>query len=295
MAPTLPLPPRDLALAGLVILAWGSNFTAMKIALEELPPFLFVALRFAILLPLLAVLPRPQVSWRTILAVGALINMGQFAFLFSGMEAGVSAGLASLLLQAQVPFTILLSALVLGERVGPVQAAGIGLAVAGLAVFALGTGGNLTRPGLALVLCGALCWACGNLVLKRLEGVNMLALFVWASLIPPLPMLGLSLAVETAAPAEALGALSARGWFAVVYVAMISTVLGYSLWAYLMSRHAAAVVTPFALLIPVVGIATSAAVLGERLTGAEVAGAAVVMAGLAVTLLAPGLRGRQTQ
>ena len=292
MPTALPLPPRDLALAAVVVVAWGSNFTAMKIALEELPPFLFVALRFAILLPLLAVLPRPAVSWGTILAVGALINMGQFAFLFSGMEAGVTAGLASLLLQAQVPFTILLSALVLSERVRPVQAAGIALAIAGLAVFALGSGGNVTRAGLALVLAGALCWACGNLVLKRLEGVNMLALFVWASLIPPLPMLGLSLTVEGSGPVGAVAALSARGWAAVIYVAMISTVLGYSLWAYLMSRHPAAVVTPFALLIPVVGIATSAAVLGERLTGLEIAGAGVVMAGLAVTLLGPGMRRR---
>lgn len=289
------MPPRDLLLAGVVILAWGSNFTAMKIALEELPPLLFVGLRFAILLPLLVLLPRPAVSWGTILAVGALINTGQFAFLFAAMRADVTAGLASLLLQAQVPFTILLSALVLGERVRPVQAAGIALAIAGLAVFALGSGGNLTRLGLALVLCGALCWACGNLVLKWLDGVNMLALFVWASLVPPLPMLGLSLAVEAPGPVEAIAGLSLRGWAAVIYVAAFSTVIGYSLWAYLMSRHPAAVVTPFALLIPVVGIATSAAVLGERLTAAEIAGAAVVMAGLTVTLLGPRLTRRMAR
>lgn len=291
----LPLPPRDLALAAVVVLAWGTNFTAMKIALEELPPFLFVALRFAILLPLLAVLPRPAVSWGTILAVGALINMGQFALLFSGMEAGVSAGLGSLLIQAQVPFTVLLSALILGEHVRPVQIAGIMLAMVGLGLFALGSDGNVTRLGLMLVVSGALCWACGNLVLKRLEGVHMLALFVWASLIPPVPMLALSLAVESPGPLAAIGALSPGGWAAVAYVAVISTVLGYSLWGFLMSRHPAAVVTPFALLIPVVGIATSAMVLGERLTGIEIIGAGIVMAGLTVTLLGPAFQTRSAR
>ena len=111
------MPPRDLALIGLVVLAWGSNFTAMEIALRHLPPFLLVGLRFAILLPLLAVLKRPALPWRKILAVGALINMGQFAFLFAALKADATAGLASLLIQTQAPLTILLSFLVFGERI----------------------------------------------------------------------------------------------------------------------------------------------------------------------------------
>lgn len=294
------LPARDLALVAVVILAWGSNFTAMKLALEELPPFLFVGLRFAILLPLLALVPRPAIPWGRILAVGALINTGQFAFLFMAMRSDVTAGLASLLLQAQAPLTIVLSALFLGERVRPIQVAGIALAVVGLAVFGLGAGGNLTRTGLALVLAGALCWAAGNLVLKGLRGVPMLPVFLWASLVPPLPMLALSLAVEDPAPLARVAALSPAGWAAVVYVALVSTVLGYSLWGTLLSRHRAADITPFALLIPVVGIATSAAILGERLSGVEIIGAVIIMAGLALSVLGPGLvanrpsRGRQS-
>ncbi len=281
------MPPRDVILVLLVILAWGSNFTAMKIGLAELPPFLFVGLRFIILLPLLAVLPRPNVAWWKIFAVGALINMGQFAFLFAAMRADVTAGLASLLLQAQAPLTIILSAVFLGERVRIIQTLGIALAVAGLVVFALGAGGNLTRMGLGLVMGGALCWACGNLVLKGLKGTSMLAVFIWASLVPPLPMLALSLAVEGPAPLATVAALSLQGWIAVVYVALISTVLGYSLWGALLARHRAADVTPFALLIPVVGIATSGLVLGERLTGIEVIGAMIILTGLALAVVGP--------
>ena len=280
------MPPRDIALVALVILAWGTNFTAMKVALAELPPLLFVGLRFAILLPLLALFPRPA-AWPAILAVGALINMGQFAFLFGAMAADASAGLASLIIQSQVPMTILLAWAVYGERVTALQALGIALAVLGLAGFGLASGGNITALGLALILCGALSWACGNLVLRRLPGVKMLPLFVWASLVPPLPMLGLSMLVESPAPLATIAALSPAGWAAVVYVAIASTVVGYSIWGTLLSRHRAALVTPFALLIPVVGMASAALVLGERIAGPEALAGLVVLAGLSLAILGP--------
>lgn len=283
------MPPRDLALVLVVILAWGSNFSAMKLVLEELPPFLFVALRFAILVPLIALFPRPA-PWRAILAVGVLVNLAQFGFLFSAMAADVSAGLASLILQSQAPMTIVLAAIFFREPVRPVQVAGIALACLGLAGFALARGGNVTAAGLALVLCGALSWALGNLVFRRLPGIDFLALFLWASLVPPVPMLALSLALEGGAPLATLAGLSARGWAGVLYVALISTVVGYSIWGALLSRHRAAEVTPFALLIPVVGIATAALVLGERLGRWEALSGLVILAGIALAVLGPRLR-----
>ncbi|WP_306046278.1 EamA family transporter [Nioella sp. MMSF_3534] len=281
------MPLRDLILIGLVVLAWGSNFTAMKLALEDLPPFLFVGLRFAILLPLLAVLKRPRVPWWKIIAVGALINMGQFAFLFAALAVDASAGLASLLIQTQVPLTILLSFLVFGERIRPLQGAGLLVAVAGLGVFALSAGGSVTLLGLCLILSGALCWALGNLVLRRMGPVNTLALFVWASLVPPLPMLALSMAIESPTPFATLAAMSAQGWLAVFYVAIASTVLGYSLWGALLARHPASAVTPFALLIPVVGLSVAWVMLGERPALADWIGAAVILVGLAMIQTRP--------
>lgn len=281
------MPLRDLILIGLVVLAWGSNFTAMKLALEDLPPFLFVGLRFAILLPLLVVLKRPKVPWWKIIAVGALINMGQFAFLFAALAAGASAGLASLLIQTQVPLTILLSFLVFGERIRPLQVAGLLVAVAGLGVFALSVGGSVTLTGLGLILMGALCWALGNLVLRRMGPVNTLALFVWASLVPPLPMLALSMTIESPTPFATLAAMTAQGWLAVFYVAIASTVLGYSLWGALLARHPASAVTPFALLIPVVGLSVAWVLLGERPAIADWIGAAIILTGLAIIQTRP--------
>ncbi|QXT38567.1 EamA family transporter [Gymnodinialimonas ceratoperidinii] len=282
------MPPRDLALVLCVILAWGSNFTAMKMVLDELPPLLFVGLRFFILVPLIVFFPRPA-SWRAIIAIGLLVNTGQFAFLFMAMRADVTAGLASLILQSQAPLTIILAALFYGERVSWPQVTGIALACMGLAGFGIAGGGNVTIVGLALVLCGALSWALGNMVFRRLPGVNMAALFIWASLIPPLPMLGLSWAIEGPAPFATIAAMSLQGWAGVVYVAVISTIIGYSIWGSLLSRHPAALVTPFALGIPLVGILTAGLILGETLGTLEAVSGVVILAGIALTVLGPRL------
>lgn len=276
------LPPRDLGLILLVVFVWGVNFTAIRWGLDEMPPLLFVALRYGMLLPLIAFLPRPA-GWGAILGVGLFINTGQFALLFSAMQAGLSAGLASLLIQSQAPLTILLSALLFSERVTPPQIVGVGVALSGLAVFALSVGGNATPLGLGLVLLGALCWSAGNLVIKRAGRVNMLSLFVWASLVPPLPLLGLSLRVEGGDPVATILSLSPLAWGSLVFNALGATALGFSLWGALLARHPAAMVAPFALLIPVFGMGTAAILLGERLTGAELLGGLIVLSGLALT------------
>lgn len=282
----LSLPPRDMGLIAFVVLAWGSNFTAMKIGLGELPPLLFVGLRFLILVPLILVIPKPDVPWWKIIGVGVFINTGQFAFLFSAMEVDITAGLGALFLQAQAPFTILLSVLLFSERVSWPQIIGILVAAAGMAVIGTSGGGNVTVLGLVLVLAGALSWAIGNLILKTLRHVPMLPLFIWSSLVPPIPMFAASWAFETATPWAEITGLTATGWGSVIYVAVISTVLGYTAWGSLLARHPAASVTPYALLIPVVGIVVAAAVLGERLSLWDAIGAVIVLAGLAIVALA---------
>jgi O-acetylserine/cysteine efflux transporter len=210
------------------------------------------------------------------------------------MEADVTAGLASLILQSQAPITIILAALFFRERVGALQGLGIALACVGLGLFGVAGGGNVTLLGLGLVLCGALSWACGNLVLRRLQGVNTTALFIWASLVPPVPMLGASLATEGAAPLATIAALSIEGWLAVAYVAFISTVLGFSIWGALLSRHRAAAITPFALLIPVVGLSVAALILGETVSRGEAVAGLVVLAGLALSVLGQRSAARRT-
>jgi O-acetylserine/cysteine efflux transporter len=285
-------PAAHLLLSLAVVAVWGTNFVVIKLALGTLPPLLFATLRFTCaLLPAVFFLPRPAVPWRNLAAYGTLIGAGQFGVMFIAMNGHISPGLASLVMQVQVFFTIGLAILLAGERVAPLQWAALALGAAGLSVIALHTDGSTTLLGLALALVAAFSWASGNLVGKRAGRVNMLAYMVWTSLFAVPPLLVLSLLFEgPAAITQALIAADSAVWAAVLWQAVGNTLFGYAAWAWLLARHPAASIVPMALLVPVFGMAASAWWLGETLPGWKLGAAALVMAGLALNLLGPQLR-----
>ncbi|WP_427982680.1 EamA family transporter [Agarivorans sp.] len=274
----------------LVVFIWGLNFSVIKFGLEELPPIMFSGLRFLIVaVPAVFFVPFPRTSVWNVLGVGVFLGVLKFSFLFVAMRQDISAGLASLLLQAQVVFTILLSLLFFREKLTARQLVGAVIALAGFSFFFQDTGGNATSLGLLLVLSAALFWAISNLIMKRVANSNLLHFMVWASLVPPLPLFLVSYFFETKQPLALLMATTAQSWGALVYVSYISTLLAFSLWAWLLRHHQTAVVTPFALLIPIVGMLGSSILLGERLTQFEVFGGMLVLLGLAVLLLTPAV------
>ncbi|MEW6345347.1 MAG: EamA family transporter [Paraburkholderia sp.] len=278
--------PKDLLLALVVVIAWGVNFVVIKVGLHGVPPMLLGALRFTLAaVPAVFFVKRPQMPWRWLLAYGATISFGQFAFLFSAMYVGMPAGLASLVLQAQAFFTLIFAALFLHERFRAPNVIGLAIASGGLAVIGMQGGHAMTLAGFVLTLCAAGSWALGNIVTKKVGKVDLVGLVVWGSLIPPLPFFALSYAFEGPQRiAAALSGIGAASVFAVVYLAFIATLLGYSLWSRLLSRYPASQVAPFSLLVPIIGLASAALLLDEQLTSPQIAGAALVMAGLAVNV-----------
>lgn len=290
--------PKDLLLALVVVVAWGVNFVVIKVGLHGVPPMLLGALRFTLAaFPAVLFVKRPRMPLRWLLAYGATISLGQFAFLFSAMYVGMPAGLASLVLQAQAFFTLGFAALFLGERMRAQNVVGLLIAAAGLAVIALhasaGGAQPMTIAGFVLTLCAASMWALGNIVTKKVGKVDLVGLVVWGSLVPPLPFLVLSYFFE--GPREIVGALDhidAISVFAVIYLAFIATLLGYGLWSRLLSRYPASQVAPFSLLVPIVGLAAAALLLDEHLSAAQVGGAALVMGGLAVNVFGGWVRQR---
>ncbi|HTH59653.1 MAG TPA: EamA family transporter [Paraburkholderia sp.] len=290
--------PRDLLLALVVVVAWGVNFVVIKVGLDGMPPMLLGALRFALAaFPAVLFVKRPQMPLRWLLAYGATISLGQFAFLFSAMYVGMPAGLASLVLQAQAFFTLGFAALFLRERFSAHNVAGLLIAAGGLAVIALHASAAGAHPmtiaGFVLTLCAAVMWALGNIVTKKVGKVDLVGLVVWASLVPPLPFAVLSYFFE--GPQRMVGALHHIGTmsvFAVVYLAFIATLLGYSLWSRLLARYPASQVAPFSLLVPIVGLAAAAVLLDEHLSAAQIGGAALVMGGLAVNVFGGWVRRR---
>lgn len=280
------MPRRHVALAALVAFLWGVNFLAIHASLEQFPPFLLVAIRFAIIaVPTLLLVPRPPVAWRWLIGYGLGFGTVQFAFLYLGMGSGFPTGLSSLVLQASAPFTVILGAALLRERLGVRRIAGVSAATVGLIVVGMSYGESAPILPFVLVLLGALGWAGGNLASRLAKAPNPLHLVLWMSVVPPLPMLALSLIVEGPgrvgeALATSLTPAAVPAWIGLGYTIALGTLLGSGVWVWLMARHPASTVAPFSMLVPVVGILTAFVFLGERPSPRELAGGALVIAGV---------------
>jgi O-acetylserine/cysteine efflux transporter len=264
----------------------------IKLGLREVPPFALAALRFFFAaFPLVFFIRRPQMPWPYVLHYGFAIGVCQFGLLFLGMKLGMPAGLSSLVIQVQVFFTIGLGIVFLGDHLHRQNLVGAAVAAAGvvlLAAYKVEGGATSTLIGFVLVLVAALAWASGHVIAKRAAGAHqpdMFALVVWSSLVPPLPLAALSYAFEGGPAAwDAVARASALTWGSVLFLAWGATLFGFASWAALMHRYPTGLISPFALLIPVSGLASGALFLGESLALMQAAGVLLVLAGLAINV-----------
>ena len=281
--------PVHIALAVLVAAIWGLNFVVVEVGLEDFPPLLLSALRYTLAsLPLLVLGGGAGMPWRWVLAVGGAIGVVKFSLLFVGMDVGMPAGLASLVLQVQAFFTLGFAAVVLRERLRAAQVSGLALASVGLALVAGGLDGVATPAGFLLVIGAAAAWGVGNVAIKRAAPADPFRFMSWMCLVPPIPLLVLSLTFEgPRAVGDALAGIDLGGVGAVAYIAFAATTVGWGLWAYLMRAYSAGTVAPFSLLVPVFGLAFAALLLGEPVTGRVVVAAVLVVSGVFLTQRAP--------
>jgi O-acetylserine/cysteine efflux transporter len=286
------LPLRHLLLAVAVVAVWGTNFVVIKIALQSFSPLWLAVLRFGLtLLPAAFFIARPAVPWHKLAAYGLLIGAGQFALLYLAMTRFIAPGLASLVVQTQVFFTIGLAMWADGERVKRVQWLALVLAVAGIVVIGANTGGDTTITGLAMILGAAASWAAGNQVQRSMGRVQALGVVVWSSAFALPALVLLALVFEgPSALTTALSGASVTAWAAVAWQALGNSLFGYAVWGWLLARHPAATIAPMALLVPVFGIGASVALLGEALPAWKLIAAALVIGGLLLNVLAPRLR-----
>jgi len=282
---------RDMGLAVLTSLIWGFAYVTYQFGLESFSAAQLSALRFFIACLPVVFVPRPKVPWWTLLLIGVVMFAGQFLLLMVAYALNMPAGLGSVTQQTQVVFTVLLAAVLLGEVPTLRQGAGTAVAFAGLALIGFTIGADLAPAALAFALAAALCWAIGNIVVKRIPNVQVFGLMVWCSLIAILPLLAFSFAFDP--QPSIVRAITHASWlsFAVAfYLAVPSTLLAYGLWAYLLRRYPAPVVAPFALLSPATGIVSSALLLGERFSALRIAGIGLILLGLVVIVM-PGRAG----
>jgi len=277
-----------------VVVAWGVNFVVIKLGLQGMPPFLLAGLRFSLVaFPAIFFVRRPPIPLRWLVVYGMTISFGQFAFLFLAIKLGMPAGLASLVLQAQAFFTLLLGALLLAEKLRWNHI--VGIIIATLGMFMLATAGmegqtsaGITLTTMMLTLSAALSWGLGNItnkIIMRNRSVPIMSLVVWSALVPVIPFFACSLLFDgEAAIVNSLLHIGLQTVLALFYLAFVATIVGYAIWGNLLSRYETWRVAPLSLLVPVVGIVTAALVLDEHLSGQQMLGAAVIILGLLVNV-----------
>lgn len=292
---------KDGLLALLVVVVWGLNFVVIKVGLHNMPPLMLAGLRFMLVaFPAIFFVARPKIPLSLLLGYGLTISFGQFAFLFCAIKFGMPAGLASLVLQAQAFFTIILGAFVFGERLQGKQLAGITLAVFGVLVLieASLNGQHVALLGFCLTLAAALCWACGNIfnkkIMQHVSRPPVMSLVVWSALIPIVPFLLASYLLDgSTAMKQSLVNIDLTTILSLVYLAFVATIVGYGIWGSLLGRYETWRVAPLSLLVPVVGIASAALLLDETLSALQLMGAVLIMAGLYINVF--GLRFRRAK
>ena len=284
----------------LVAVVWGANFVVIDLGIGDVPPTLFVAVRFVVVLvPALFLVPRPRVPWRDVVVVGLFMSLGQFALLYTALAIGMPAGLASLVLQAQVAVTVVVAAVVLRERPDRAQVVGVVVGAVGLGIVAVGRSAATPALGLLLVVAAATSWAIGNVASRRAAGrgallpsgerapagrASGLSMTVWSATVVPVPLFLLALVLDGPdAVAHALTHPTLPAVLSTLYTAWFASLLGYGIWNTLLARHPSAAVVPYGMLVPVVGLATAWLVQGEVPNAWEATGGAVLLLGVAVT------------
>lgn len=283
------MPLRAALLAVLVALVWGFNFVVMKWGVAQVPPLLLLTLRFALAaVPAIFFVARPQVPWRTMVAYALAFGVVKFAALFFAFRLGMTAGVGSVLLQAQVFFTIAFAALAAGERPSRRQTLALLLASAGLAVIGWGSAaGAIGAAPFLLVVFAAASWGIANMISKAAGKFDPLAFVVWTSAAASPPLLLLSLIFEgQGAIGSVFADMTPLAFAAVLYLAWPVTLLALAIWSWLIANYAAAAIAPYALLVPVFGLASASLVLGEVPNAASLVGSAIVVVALVLNLWA---------
>lgn len=275
---------RHILTAIFVACIWGFNFVTVKTGLGEMPPFLFVAVRyFCACFPLILFIKKPPVSNWIILGIGSTLGIAKFALMFLGIYLGVSAGIASLLLQTQAFFTIIFSILIFKSRITFQQILGMVIAFSGIFLIGVESHGTASLAGFFLLIISAFFWAISNIITKQAGTIDMFPLVIWTSLIPPLPMLGLSFTFEgTDVLAQTWAHLTWGGIISALYTAWVATWLGATLWSKLLSWYSPAVVAPYSLLIPVFAIVFCWIFLGESMSLLAIFASSLILLGLLI-------------
>ena len=288
---------KDYVAALVVIAIWGVNFVVMKYGLQSFTPFQLGAARyFFAAFPLIFFVARPELPFKFVVMYGLFQGVGQFGFVFMALHVGMTAALASVLMQTQVFFTAIIGWAVMREQLSRQQQ--IGLVLALLAIICFGMHftdvapmalASVTVLGFLLCLCGASLWGASNIVARQAQGENpdfsALGFVVWTSIIPIVPFVALSYVFDAPSSRDNWFSASLVAIGSAAFLGLLGSSLAYTLWTQLLKRHSANRVAPFSLGVPVVGLAAGMWLLSEQVSRWQWAGIVFVIAALGFSFL----------
>lgn len=276
-----------------IVAVWAINFLTSAIGLREIPPLLFTALRFGLLLvPLVFLMKRPPPGqWLRLVAVSLCVGVVHFSLSFLALKLAGDLSSPAIVLQSYVPMTTLLAWWILGEKVGWRTSAAIALSFLGVLVLGLDPH-VLEKPvALATMLGSAFALAVGTILMKGLRGLDMYSQQGWMGVISLPPLLALSAWLEPGAMA-ALPQASGLAWLGAAFAAYASSLLGHGLYYALVQRHPVAQITPWLLLVPVFAMMLGIAFWGDQPGPRVIAGGAMVLGGVLVIALRAKVKSR---
>lgn len=277
---------RHLLLAIAITAIWGANFSVIKLGLTSVDPFILAGIRFTLCaLPAIFFIPKPDVPWRYIMGYGLVFGIGLWGVVNLGIQSGLSAGIASLVLQFSAFFTILLGSWLFKESISRFQYAGMGLALCGLLSIVSIVDGTVTTAGLTLVLLGAVAWSAANVINKKAKTTQVFAFLVWSSAFSPIPLFALDYVVNDSTGYSALvNQIDYRAVLSILFQVYPNTLFGYWVWNSLLKRYPVSTVAPLSLLVPVFGLLGSAMIFNETLSLNKIAAVVLIVSGLGVGL-----------
>lgn len=280
------MPVSHIALAIMVAAIYGTAFVAIQLAIDEIPPLLATGYRYLLtVFPFIFFVKKPNVSWSMLAAYGVVQAVIMFGVIFTAIKWGMPPGIASMVVQLQVFFTIGISFLAYGEVPTKQQALGAAIALLGVAIIGFELKETSPLLPFLMTIASAFAWGVANTISKHAKPDSMLGFVVWSALFAPVPLFALSVLIEGTTFGLPPAMPSATAIWSVLYLAYPTTVLAFTAWVFLLQRHNAAAVTPFALLVPIFGMGSTAWVFGETLSIATLAGSILVFAGLSIAVL----------
>ncbi|WP_095067820.1 EamA family transporter [Pseudomonas sp. Irchel 3A18] len=283
---------HHLLLAILVTALWGLNFSVIKLGLTSVDPFILAGLRFTLCaLPAIFFIPKPDVAWRYIIGYGLIFGIGLWGVVNLGIKTGLSAGIASLVLQFSAFFTMLLGAWVFKETITRYQLAGIGVALCGLLSIIFIADGSVTATGLMLVLFGAAAWSVANIINKKANTPQVFAFVVWSSAFSPIPLFLLDYIVNgTSGYSALINQIDHRAVLSILFQVYPNTLFGYWVWNSLLKQYPVSTVAPLSLLVPIFGMLGSVVIFDESLSPMKIVAVGLIVSGLAVGLYGQRIR-----